>query len=85
MPYTKEIGKSPVYHSEQIIRSIPMNKCMKVIYDFRKDNISHHRDRREVGCVLMYEDIYDAHVEKLCREKVCLFEKFQMKTPLRWN
>ena len=60
---------------------------MSIVYDFRKDKIRHQRDQREVGCTLMYEDIYDAHVEQMCRQKSLLHGIFpkHLKTPPKWN
>lgn len=88
MPFTKEIGKSPVYHSRFTMRRVPIKKCNDVIRDFKQDKITHQRDTRKVGCVLMYEDIYDAHVETLCGAKKNIFDQIRgrhLKTTVRWN
>lgn len=52
-----------------------MSKCLSVIHDFKKDQITYQRDQRQVGCVMMFEDIYDAHVESICRVKKSIFDQ----------
>ena len=65
MPYTKEIGHSPVYIKRCISRDYTLQTCKAVA---RQIDIPHRR----TGTTITFEDSYEAHV----LQKMSPWQKF---------
>ena len=61
MPYTKDIGHSPVYIARYISRSYTPSK---VVYMSQHCDIPHEKR----GDALIFKDIYEAHMIEVERE-----------------
>lgn len=70
MPYTKEIGHSPVYQKRCISRSYTLQTC-KAVARHLAPRIPHTRS----GTTLTFEDSYEAYILQV--EKMSPWQKFK--------
>ena len=71
MPYTKEIGHSPVYIKRCITRDYTLPKCKAVA---RHLEAPYRIPHRRIGTTLTFEDSYEAYILEV--EKMSPWQKF---------
>ena len=65
MPYFKTIGQTPYYIKSQKKRLFETKQCNKVQMAMNKIGITCKREQMTYGCVLTYQDNYDAWVSSM--------------------
>ena len=65
MPYTKDIGHSPVYVAQYITRSY---RPSVAVYMSRKIDIPHKR----IGSAIIFKDFYEAHIIEVEKKHIYL-------------
>ena len=75
MPYTKEIGHSPVYIKRCITRSYTLQKCKAIARHLEAPyRIPHRIPHTRSGATLTFEDSYEAYILEV--EKMSPWQKF---------
>lgn len=66
MPYSKEIGKTPVYTYAEVTKEYDIRKCESVYLKLRRINVPVRREYGDFGsCKLTFQDLF----EDFAREK----------------
>ena len=64
MPYSKEIGKSPVYTYAEITKKYVINECDKIYLRLRRLKVPVKREYGDfASCKLTYQDLFEDFAE----------------------